>query len=228
MVVSNRGSHIVFDAPQDYSQSGSANLSPRSGDGRGATRNQFLARGVGIGGALVGFGALSGPLASGAASRGSPAGDVTILNFALFLEYIEEALYKEAVERGKLPGELAEYARTVYAHEQAHVAFIQKALGAKARKPPRLRFGVASTNPQAFTTAAITLEDTIVAAYNGQAVNLTTGALAAAARIASVEARHAAWIRAIAGLPPALHATDRLESAAIVLATIRRTGFVTS
>ena len=47
------------------------------------------------------------------------------------------------------------------------------------------------------------LEETAVAAYNGQATNLTPEALATAARIASVEARHASWARGIAGEAPA-------------------------
>jgi hypothetical protein len=218
----------VSDDQQVSSQSALATPPARVGDGRPTTRNQFLARAVGLGGALGGVGALSGALAGSAVSSGSPAGDITILNFALFLEYIEEGFYREATRRGKLTGDLAAYARTVYAHEQAHVDFLQKALGAKARKRPQLQFGSATSDARAFTKAAVTLEDTVVAAYNGQAANLTSGALGAAARIVSVEARHAAWIRAIAGLPPALHATDPLDSAAKVLATIRQTGFVKS
>ena len=47
------------------------------------------------------------------------------------------------------------------------------------------------------------LEDLAVATYNGQAVNLTPASLKAAARIVSVEARHAAWIRSIVGEVPA-------------------------
>ena len=42
-----------------------------------------------------------------------------------------------------------------------------------------------------------------VATYNGQAVNLTPASLKAAARIVSVEGRHAAWIRSIVGDVPA-------------------------
>ena len=61
---------------------------------------------------------------------------------------------------------------------------------------------------RAFTAAAVKLEDLAVATYNGQAVNLTPASLKAAARIVSVEARHAAWIRSIAGDVPATEATD--------------------
>jgi hypothetical protein len=54
----------------------------------------------------------------------------------------------------------------------------------------------------------VKLEDLAVATYNGQAVNLTPASLKAAARIVSVEARHAAWIRSIVGEVPATDATD--------------------
>jgi hypothetical protein len=63
-------------------------------------------------------------------------------------------------------------------------------------------------SPRAFTQAAIQLEDIAVAGYNGQAANLTKGTLAAAATIVSVEARHAAWVRAIAGEVAAPDAVD--------------------
>jgi len=72
------------------------------------------------------------------------------------------------------------------------------------------------------------LEDTGVAAYNGQATNLTRGALAIAAKIVSVEGRHAAWIRTIAGKSPAADATDPALTEAQALAALRKTGFLRS
>ncbi len=54
----------------------------------------------------------------------------------------------------------------------------------------------------------MSLEDLVVSTYNGQAVNLTPASLKAAARIVSVEARHAAWIRSIVGDVPAMEPTD--------------------
>jgi hypothetical protein len=68
----------------------------------------------------------------------------------------------------------------------------------------------------------------MVAAYNGQATNLTTGALEAAAKIVSVEARHAGWIRAIAQENPAPDATDTPKTAAQVTRAVNRTKFVSS
>ncbi len=70
------------------------------------------------------------------------------------------------------------------------------------------------------------LEDVGVAAYNGQAVNLTKPVLKAAATIVSVEARHAAWIRDIVGQPAAPDATDKPATERQARAAVARTGFV--
>jgi hypothetical protein len=72
----------------------------------------------------------------------------------------------------------------------------------------------------------VLLENTGVAAYNGQAANLTKKALAAAAEIVSVEGRHAAWISDLAGVDPAPRAADPGASATAVASIIRRTGFL--
>jgi hypothetical protein len=153
---------------------------------------------------------------------------VQILNFALLFEYLTAAFYADALRRGSLRGELRQFAETVGEHEQAHVDFLKKALGSQARAAPKFGFGNATANPKRFVATAVTLEDTGVAAYNGQATNLTPDTLAAAARIVSVEARHAAWIRDIAGKTPAADATDAPLSAKKVVAILDRTGFVKS
>ena len=70
------------------------------------------------------------------------------------------------------------------------------------------------------------LEDLGVAAYNGQARLSAPGALAAAARIVSVEARHAAWIRDLTGKNPAPSPVDLPKAAAAVTAALNRTHFV--
>ena len=75
-------------------------------------------------------------------------------------------------------------------------------------------------------TAEIRREDLGLAAYNGAATSLTADTLADAARIVSVEARHAAWIRDLAGELPAPRAADRAISAREAKAAIDRTGFV--
>jgi hypothetical protein len=194
--------------------------------GAAASRADVVRKAAAAGGALLGGGLLLGAVSQEASSAPSPEQDVRVLNFALLLEELTAAFYAEALARGRLRGELREFARIVGAHERAHVRFIRGALGRKARRRPAFDFGSATANERAFTATAITLEDTGVAAYNGQAGNLTKGALRAAARIVSVEARHAAWIRDLAGRPPAAEPTDAAMSERQVRAALERTGFL--
>jgi hypothetical protein len=191
-----------------------------------ASRAEVVRKAAAAGSALLGGGVLLGTLPRLASSAPSPEQDVRVLNFVLVLEQLETAFYGEALRRNRLTGELRQYVRTVLIHERAHLAFIRRALGTKARLPPTFDFGSATSRENEFTAAAITLEDLSVAAYNGQATNLTKGALRAAARIVSVEARHAAWIRDIAGRPPAAEPTDAAMSERQVRAALKKTGFV--
>jgi Ferritin-like domain len=194
----------------------------------GASRGKLLRRALASGGAIVAGGVVVAGLPRSADSAPSPAQDAEILNLALLLEYMESAFFTEASFSGKLSGELLEYAQIVRGHERAHVAFLRGALGSKARKEPKFDFGNATKDPKAFSSAAVKLQDLMVAAYNGQATNLTTGALEAAAKIVSVEARHAGWIRAIAQENPAPDATDTPKTAAQVTRAVNRTKFVSS
>jgi hypothetical protein len=190
------------------------------------TRHELLKRAMVVGGTLVAGGVAIGGLPPLAVSAPSPAQDARILNFALLLEYLEAAFYGEAEEKGRLRGELSEFARVVGEHERAHVAFLKTALGRAAAPEPTFDFGNATTDPDRFTAAAATLEDITVAAYNGQTTNLTKKALAAAATIVSVEARHAAWIRSIIGQTAAPDPTDSPLTEREVRAALTRTGYL--
>ena len=156
----------------------------------------------------------------------SPERDTEILNFALLLEYVNEGLYAEALRRASLQGELRDFARRVRGHEQAHIDFIKETLGNEARRKPKLDFGDDTADAERFTDAALKLEDLAVAAYNTQAPNLSDAALAGAARIVSVEARHAAWIRAIAGVNPAPDASEPQIGADRVRRTLQGSGYI--
>ena len=146
--------------------------------------------------------ALLGGLADGAASQPSRKQDVEILNFGLLLEELQAAFYADALQRGSLKGELRQFAEHVGAQEEEHAELVRKALGDDARRIPAFDFGDATGDAKTFGTTARELEDLGVAAYNTQAPNLTKDALGAAARIVSVEARHAAWIRRPVGREP--------------------------
>lgn len=178
------------------------------------------------GGTLLAGGALVAGLPRLAASAQSPARDAEIFNFALLLEQLQAAFYGEAAERAELDAELLGFAKVVAEHEREHVAYLQTALGSAAREEPRTDFGDATTDPEAFAAAAITLEDLAVGAYNGQAANLTKEGLRAAATVVSVHARHAAWIRSIVGMPPASQPVDQPLSQAEVAARLEESGFL--
>jgi hypothetical protein len=191
-----------------------------------ASRARFL-RLTFAGAGTVTLGAV---LAAGAPRLGhsgtSQTRDVEVLNFALVLEELTAAFYARALAGGSLSGELREFAEVAAAHEQAHVDLIRDALGSKARPAPQFAFGNAASAPDRFGRTALELEELAVAAYNGQVGNLSKPALQAAARIVSVDARHAAWIRAIRNRPPAGQATDVAKTRRQVLRQVDRTGFV--
>lgn len=191
-----------------------------------ASRERFL-RLTAAGAGTVALGAV---LAAGAPRLGlsgtSQARDVEILNYALVLEELTAAFYARAVDGGALEGELAEFADVAAGHEREHVEVIRKALGSQAKPAPRFAFGNAVTSPDRFARTALALEELAVSAYNGQVANVSKPVLQAAAGIVSVDARHAAWIRAIRGRPPASQATDVAKTRKQVLRQVDRTGFV--
>jgi hypothetical protein len=192
-----------------------------------STRAQAL-RAAAAGGVAVTAGAVAGgwlrpPSTAGTAS---PAQDIRIFNFLLVLELAQAALYDAALRSRALQGELLAYARVVAPQEHDHVAFVRHKLGAQAGPKPRLDFRQATSDPKRFQAAAIDLEEATAAAYIGQGANLTRGAVADAARIVAVEARHAAWIRDLAGVHPAPRPADPGLRPRDVLTHLRRKGLL--
>jgi hypothetical protein len=190
------------------------------------TRRSVIVRAVVASAAAIGGFSVLGNHTESAGAAPSAAQDVKIFNFALLLEYLQAGFYGDAVDRGRIKGEVGEFAEIVAQHEQDHVRYLQKALGASARSRPQFDFHGATADEKRFVKAAMLLENTGVAAYNGQAANLTKKGLAAAVEIVSVEGRHAAWISDLAGVDPAPRAADPGASARAVATTIARTGFI--
>ena len=176
-------------------------------DERGSSPVRFSRAGLfaavlgALGGGAIGASELAG-------ASGSPGQDQEILSFGLLIERLQAAFYAEALRNGRLSGEPRQFAETVGSQEQAHVKYFSDALGSSTPKSPEFRFGDATSDPAKFIATAITLEQTGLAVYNGQAVNLTPNTLAAAARVVSVEARHDAWARALGNEDPAPVAVD--------------------
>jgi Ferritin-like domain len=162
-----------------------------------------------LGKAVVGSAALLGALAApGRADAASPS-DNAILNFALTLEYLQAAFYTETQRLGAIGAELARVPRQLGGVERAHVAALRDVLGRAAVKRPKFDFKGTTEDQVEFLRTAVAFEDLGAAAYKGQATRVDSPALlAAAVAIHSVEARHAAWMRYLAGFTPAGRAFD--------------------
>jgi len=209
----------------------------------GLDRSDFLKKGVLAGGGLLAGSALFTQYVGTAEAaisrtRRSAGNDVKILNFALTLEFLEADFYRRA-DINKVYGDnapLQRFTQIVRRHEAQHVAFLKGALGSKAIKKPKFDFGAAVTDRAMFQPTSHVLEDTGVTAYLGQVANISKrGTLTAAATIALVEGRHAAWIRfinggATLGTPisalPAPNTFDKPKSERSVLNAVKDTGFI--
>jgi len=185
-------------------------------------RSRFLHRATYSGAGAVGALALR----PAAAAAGAPSSDVAILNYALSLEYLQASFYTEAEQMGALHGPLAHQANVVGAHERAHVQAFKAQLGSAAIKQPNFNFHGVTENPDAFRSTAVAFEDLATAAYKGQAPLIQSRSnLAAALSIHSVEARHAAWIRRLAGFLPAAKAFDDPLPSGRVIEIVNSTHF---
>ena len=183
-------------------------------------RRKFLkmAGTVGAGGALAALIAACGSddnststsIASGGSSSagsGRPpaktfgSGDLGIVNYALTLEYLEAAFYAEVAKSGLFKG--SKYLPTLQKfgeQEAEHVAALEataKKLGKPAPKP-KTDFSSALKSPKTAVDAAAMVEKVGAAAYLGQAANIQSKeVLAAALSIHTVEARHASVLNQV-------------------------------
>jgi rubrerythrin len=189
--------------PEQGARDGHRDASPVRFSRAGLFGRSFAVLGA-LGGSAIG----ASKLAASSGAQQSPARDEEILSFALLIERLHAAFYAEALRNGHLTGEPRRFAEVVGGQEQAHIKYFTDALRSSAPKSPKFHFGDATSDPAKFIATAISLEQAGLAVYNGQAVNLTPKTLAAAARVVSVEARHAAWARALGHKDPAPVAVD--------------------
>jgi hypothetical protein len=189
-----------------------------AGENAGISRATFL--GATVAGAVAAF--AIAPTAE-AASRG----DVAVLNFALVLEYLQASFYTEAERSKALDGKADDAAKRLGSVERAHVAAFKALLGREAIKRPAFNFRGTTEAQRAFLKTAVAFEDLAVAAYKGQAPRLhSKQVLAAAVSIHSVEARHAAWMRFLFGVQPAVNAFDDAASKPEIEHIVNGTHFV--
>jgi hypothetical protein len=140
--------------------------------------------------------AAAGTTSSSSASSGS--GDLTIVNYALTLEYLESQFYAKVIKSGLFHGKNLSIIKTFGAEETQHVMALKKvatSMGMPAAEPTG-KFPIHSADQ--VTKLAGAVENLGASAYLGQAGNIKSKEiLAAALSIHSIEARHAATLNLV-------------------------------
>ena len=125
-------------------------------------------------------------------------GDLAIVNYALTLEYLEAQFYDKVIASGLFKGSNLSVIKEFGSEEHEHVIALKKvatSLGTPATAPTG-KFPL--KNAASVTKLAAAVENLGAAAYLGQAGNIKSKEiLAAALAIHSVEARHAATINLV-------------------------------
>jgi rubrerythrin len=131
--------------------------------------------------------------------------DLKIVNYALTLEYLEATFYQEVLDSGVIKDKkIGDLAKSIHQHEQEHVDALTataKSLGGTPAAKPQTKFqDVIDKGAKNILRTAATVENLGAAAYLGQAGNIKSkDVLAAALSIHSVEARHAAALNELVG-----------------------------
>ncbi|MDQ6914292.1 MAG: ferritin-like domain-containing protein [Actinomycetota bacterium] len=180
-----------------------------------ASRKRFLklVGGTGAVGAFSVFLAACGSgkkSSGGSTSTAGPSGgqrnanDLKIVNYALTLEYLESAFYSDVAASGLFKGQQLQLIKAIGEHEREHVAALTATvykLGGTPAAKPKTKFPL--TDAKGVLKLAATVENLGSAAYLGQAANIRSEAvLAAALSIHSVEARHASALNTLLGKSP--------------------------
>jgi hypothetical protein len=150
-------------------------------------------------------------------------GDLAIVNYALTLEYLESQFYAKVVRSGLFHGATLSLLKSFGEEENEHVMALKgvaKSLGTPAPVPVG-KFPL--TSAAAVTKLAGAVENLGASAYLGQAANIKSKEiLAAALSIHTIEARHAATFNTLLKLSPTPDgAFARPMSMAAVLAVVK-------
>lgn len=188
---------------------------------------------------LGGSAALGGALALGIGSRGTGFGfastfaqdmdapfadDIEVLNYALTLEHIETAFYRDGIGQfsfgtDAFGNDIGAWLMVIGEHEAEHVATLTQVITDLGGTPvEELTYDFGYTDAMSFLATAAALENTGVSAYDGAGQYLTNlDLLTAAGSIVAVEARHASYLNLITGADPAPEAFEQAKSPAEIL-----------
>ena len=185
------------------------------------SRRGLLAGGAGIAAGAVALGGAFGPVSTLAQDDSTPTDemvfedDIAVLNYALTLEHLENAFYRDGVPQFDLGvdgygNDIAAYLTQIGAHEQAHVDTLTQVITDLGGEPvAEATYDFGYTDGVSFRNTAAALENTGVSAYDGAGQYLSDpGLLTAAGSIVAVEARHASYLNLITGVPSAPEAFE--------------------
>lgn len=162
--------------------------------------------------------ALSAPAAVGARSaEATGMTDIDILNYALTLEHLENAFYRDGIA---IFGEVIDYISLIAEHERVHVETLVGVIQSLGGIPVQEQCYVFDySSAGAFLATAQLLENTGVMAYDGAiALIQDPGLQTAGATIATVEARHASYLNFVNGAVPFPAAFDTASPMSEILA----------
>jgi len=197
-----------------------------------ASRRRFLAGSAKVAGggalALAFVGTPGLPGFRGANAQEAFADDVEVLNYALTLEHLEHAFYRDGIEQfgadsfgdDGFGNPIGTFLEAIRDHEQAHVETLTQVitdLGGEPVEEAEYNFGVADAT--GFLATAAVLENVGVQAYDGAGQFISNpDLLTAAGTIVAVEARHAAYLNLVTGVLPFPAAVETPLAPADVLA----------
>jgi len=198
------------------------------------SRRSFLRTAAVAGGTMVAVGhigftsAQDGTPVDATMAEAPFAGPVDVLNYALTLEHLETAFYRDGLasigEAGitGLGFDASVFAKLseIAAHEAAHVETLTQVITDLGGEPvAEATYDFGYTDAAGFLQVAQALEDTGVSAYQGAAQYAMgdDGLLTAALTIHGVEARHAAYVALLNGGNPFPEAVNPTLTPAEVL-----------
>lgn len=191
-----------------------------------ASRREFLRRSAAAGAGTLAL-SIAGSNAALAHETGEDTSDVDVLNFALTLEHLEYAFYRDGLDKfdrqefrrygsrdpakrglgfdGTRDGSMVRSnLADIRDHEQTHVDTLTGVINDLGGEPVgEACYDFGYDGVDEFLAIAAVLENTGVSAYDG-AINLIENAelLTAGATIATVEARHASYLNLLNGDDP--------------------------
>ncbi len=200
-----------------------------------SSRRQFLQRSAAAGAGALALAVGSSNTALAQEASSDDVSDLDVLNFALTLEHLEYAFYRDGLARfdqsdfasaktlqgfsSRVRKDVRPNLVDVREHEETHVETLTAVisdLGGDPVSEAEYDFGVDDADD--FLAVAAVLENTGVTAYDGSIALIENGDLqTAGATIATVEARHASYLNLVTGDDPFPSAFDEAKSMQEVL-----------